>query len=83
MYSLDKFYASKEMSYFDSVRKEIETLLPVKIDKVFEVGSGSGATLQWLKNEKGCSWIGGVELSDDAANRARDRLDFFLAGNIE
>ncbi len=83
MDSLDKFYASKEVSYFDSVRKEIETLLPVKMDRVFEVGCGSGATLQWLKNEKGCSWIGGVELSDDAASRAKDRLDFFLAGNIE
>lgn len=81
--SLDKFYASKDVSYFDSVRKEIEPLLPVKMDKVFEIGCGSGATLQWLKNEKGCGWIGGVELSEDAADRAKNRLDYFLAGNIE
>lgn len=83
MDSLGKFYTSKEVGYFDSVRKEILPLLPVKMDKVLEIGCGSGATLQWLKNEKGCGWIGGVELSEDAAGRAKDRLDFFLAGNIE
>lgn len=83
MDSLDKFYASKDVGYFDSVRKEISPLLPQKMDKVLEVGCGSGATLQWLKNEKTCSWTAGVELSEDAADRAKDRLDFFMAGNIE
>jgi SAM-dependent methyltransferase len=81
--SIDKFYASKEESYFGSVRKEIQPLLPKKMDKVLEIGCGSGATLEWLKNDMGCSWVGGVELTMDAAFKAKDQLDFFLEGDIE
>lgn len=81
--SLDKFYSSKQEHYFNSIRKEIATLLPAKIEKVLEVGCGSGATLNWLKQEKGCTWVAGVELTEDASARARDRLDFFMTGDIE
>ncbi|CAN4272596.1 UbiG 2-polyprenyl-3-methyl-5-hydroxy-6-metoxy-1,4-benzoquinol methylase [Methylophilaceae bacterium] len=83
MDSLDKLYFTKEDSYFESIRKEIEPLLPLRIERVLEIGCGSGATLQWLKREKGCSWIAGVELSDAAAKKAKADLDYFLAGNIE
>lgn len=83
MDSVNKLYTSKDDGYFDSVRKEIQPLLPKKMDRVLEVGCGSGATLQWLKSEMGCSWVGGVELTEDAAGRAKKRLDFFLEGNIE
>lgn len=80
---VDSLYSSKEDGYFDSVRKEIKPLLPPNIDKVLEVGCGSGATLQWLKSEMGCSWVGGVELTMDAALKAKDQLDFFLEGDVE
>lgn len=83
MDSVNKLYTSKDVGYFDSVRKEIQPLLPRNRDRVLEVGCGSGATLQWLKSEMGCGWVGGVELTEDAAGRARERLDFFLEGNIE
>lgn len=83
MDSLNKLYQLKEVGYFDSVRREIETLLPKKMERVLDVGCGSGATLQWLKSEKGCSWVGGIELTEDAAGRAKKGLDFFLEANIE
>ncbi len=83
MDSVNKLYISKDDDYFKSVRLEIKTLLPRGIDRVLEVGCASGATLQWLKKETGCSWVGGIELTKDAADRAKKVLDFFLEGNIE
>lgn len=83
MESLRKFYTFKEERYFDSVRKEIEPLLPEKIDKVLEIGCGSGATLEWLKREKGCIWVGGIELNKAVSFYAEKQLDFFMNANIE
>lgn len=83
MESLREFYKIKEERYFDSVRKEIEPLLPEKINKVLEIGCGSGATLEWLKSEKGCTWTGGIELNESASFYAEKKLDFFMNGNIE
>jgi hypothetical protein len=68
---LDNSYSSKEDSYFDSVRKEIQPLLPKNINKVLEVGCGSVVTLLWLRGEMGSSWVGGIELTEDAAGEAR------------
>lgn len=81
--SLNGFYASKEAGYFDSVRKEILPLLPEDMARVLEVGCGSGGTLEWLKREKGCSWIAGIELSEESGRIAGERLDFFVLGNVE
>ncbi|GAG78286.1 unnamed protein product, partial [marine sediment metagenome] len=69
--------------YFNTVRTDIALLLPDKIDKTIEIGCGSGNTLQWLKREKGCRWVCGVELSQDAANKAKDKLDLLIEGDIE
>ena len=69
--------------YFDAVRTDISLLLPNKIDKTIEIGCGSGNTLQWLKRERGCKWACGVELSRDAASKAKDKLDLLIEGNIE
>ncbi len=80
---LEEFYTPKEPEYFEYVRKEILPLLPENPDKVLEVGCGTGSTLEWLKAEKGCSWIGGVELVKGSAQKARTRLDVVYEGNIE
>lgn len=83
METLDKFYKTKEESYFESVRFEIEPLLPTNINRVLEIGCGTGGTLQWLKRVKNCTWVGGVELNEEAASIAKDKLDFFISGNVE
>lgn len=69
--------------YFEYTRNEIFPLLPDKIAKVLEIGCGTGNTLAWLKAQKQCSWVGGVELYPDAAARAREKLDAVYVGNIE
>ena len=83
MDSINKLYTTKEEGYFDSVRKEIKPLIPEAVGKVLEIGCGSGATLQWIRHEYGCEWIGGVELSEESAKIAQEMLDFFVQGNIE
>jgi 2-polyprenyl-3-methyl-5-hydroxy-6-metoxy-1,4-benzoquinol methylase len=80
---LGNLYSSKDEHYFNSKRIEIEKLLPTNRAKVLEIGCGSGATLSWLKQEKGSKWVAGVELTENASARARDQLDFFITGDIE
>jgi 2-polyprenyl-3-methyl-5-hydroxy-6-metoxy-1,4-benzoquinol methylase len=81
--SFNKFYASKDVAYFQNIRREIKPLLPKKMESILEVGCGSGATLQWIKAEFPVKWIGGVELNEDVAVNAKECLDFFMQGNIE
>jgi 2-polyprenyl-3-methyl-5-hydroxy-6-metoxy-1,4-benzoquinol methylase len=69
--------------YFEYTRSEIFPLLPDKITKVLEIGCGTGNTLGWLKAQKQCSWVGGVELYPDAAVKAREKLDAIYIGSIE
>ena len=73
----------KKNQYFEYTRKEILPLLPDKPSKVLEIGCGAGNTLVWLKNLKHCTWIGGVEISTDAVEIARGRLDAVYLVNIE
>ena len=73
MHYLSNLYLSKYKCYFSSKRTEIDKLLPKNRDKVLEIGCGSGATLHWLKQEKGSSWVAGVKLTEDASARARVR----------
>ena len=69
--------------YFEYTRKEILPLLPDNPSKVLEIGCGVGNTLVWLKNLKQCTWIGGVEISPEAVEIARERLDAVYPVNIE
>jgi len=75
--------ATAAQLYFNYTRKEIEPLIPDTVDRVLEVGCGTGNTLSWLKMTKGCNWVGGVEISPDAFERAREVLDEVWLGNIE
>jgi 2-polyprenyl-3-methyl-5-hydroxy-6-metoxy-1,4-benzoquinol methylase len=69
--------------YFNYTRKEIEPMIPDRIDRVLEIGCGTGNTLLWLKKKPGCSWVGGVELFPEAFKRAQEALDEVWQGNIE
>jgi SAM-dependent methyltransferase len=82
--ALGLLYAEKSDTYFDRVRAEILPLLPSGcVDRVLEVGCGSGDTLAYLRDGDRCRWTCGVELFPDAAEIARGRLDEVYEGNIE
>src|SRR5208283_1393393 len=69
--------------YFIYTRKEILPLIPDVVSKVLDIGCGAGNRLAWIKSLRNCVWVGGVELSSDAAMQARQKLDEVYVGNIE
>lgn len=69
--------------YFSIVRSEILPLLPERAARTLEVGCGSGNTLAWLRQVRTTEWLGGVEVSSDAAESARRNIDHVWQGNIE
>lgn len=77
------FYYDKNRTYFEKARVEILPLLPERVNKVLEIGCATGETLLWLRQHKGCEWLGGVEYYEDAADIAQDKLDWLVQGNIE
>ncbi|HUJ17098.1 MAG TPA: methyltransferase domain-containing protein [Nitrospirota bacterium] len=72
-----------ENEYYSNIRKDILPLLPAQLNRVLEVGCGTGNTLAWLKENRGCEWIGGVEMNRAAATQAAAKLDALYQGNIE
>lgn len=73
----------KNNGYFEWTRKDILPLLPEKIDRILEIGCGEGNTLTWIKSIKSCKWIAGVELSHNAALKAKKNKITCYEGNIE
>lgn len=69
--------------YYNNARTEIADFLPEKLDKILDVGCGAGTTVGWIRQNRRCVWIGGVELHPDAAAKARGKLDSLYEGSIE
>jgi 2-polyprenyl-3-methyl-5-hydroxy-6-metoxy-1,4-benzoquinol methylase len=76
-------YENKPVAYFSSARQDIEPLLPASARRVLEVGCGTGTTLQWLKQARGCEHAVGVEMFEHAAQTARQHADQVVVGNAE
>jgi 2-polyprenyl-3-methyl-5-hydroxy-6-metoxy-1,4-benzoquinol methylase len=74
---------SAPAAYYDGIRHDAIALLPARMDRVLEVGCGTGATLAELKRQGRCNWAGGVEIADGPARSAAERLDRMWRGNIE
>ena len=68
-------YSDKSGDYFAHARKEIQPLLPRICGRVLEVGCGSGATLGWLRQAHRAVRTVGVEISEAAAEKARNHAD--------
>ncbi|MDA8429807.1 MAG: class I SAM-dependent methyltransferase [Geobacteraceae bacterium] len=78
-----KFYQEKNSGYYAIARTEILPLLPEKAERIFEIGCADGSTLLWVREQLASSWAGGVELFEDAAEKARQRIDWVSQGNFE
>lgn len=80
---MSTLYDDKSPEYYNSVRNEILPLLPTAPQKVLEIGCGTGATLAWLKEVKGCLETTGIELVPQAAEMARAVVDHLIVADIE
>ncbi|MEN8170418.1 MAG: class I SAM-dependent methyltransferase [Pseudomonadota bacterium] len=80
---LESHYNQKQNRYFSAIRSDIVQILPAASEKVLEVGCGSGATLNYLKEQGLSKWCAGIELSAGPALEAKKHIDVALQGNIE
>lgn len=74
---------SHDIGYYDHTRFDALALLPPYVDRVLEVGCGTGMTLAELKRQRRCAWIGGVEITEIPADIASQRVDRLWRTNIE
>ena len=74
---------AKPAWYYAHARTQIAPLLPSRLDRVLDVGCGQGATLEWLRAEKGARWVAGVEYMPEEAAVAQTRLDACWTGDVE
>lgn len=70
---------ARNQNYFDAPSVEVLSLIPKDIERVLEVGCGSGATLRVLKERRiaegrTCEVVG-VDIEAEAVSRAREHLD--------
>ena len=76
-------YAINAMTYYQHVRREIQPLLPKKVDRILDVGAGVGATLGWLKTIYPNAETTGVELNPVLWTELKRNVDVAIIGNIE
>lgn len=69
-------------AYFEFDRPEVRALVPAAARRVLDVGCGAGALGAALREERGIE-VAGLELSPQAAARARERLDHVLEANLD
>lgn len=73
----------KSTGYYSSVRAEIFPLLPDHSEKLLDLGCGAGETAAAIKARGQADWIGGIEIMPDAVEKAKERLNLVVSGNIE
>jgi SAM-dependent methyltransferase len=76
-------YSGKSEGYFENPRTEIAPLLPRRVDRVLDLGCGSGATMKWLRGQRDLRYAVGIELFPEVAERATSVFDLLLTGDIE
>jgi methionine biosynthesis protein MetW len=69
-------------AYFEFDRPELRELVPAEARRVLDVGCGAGALGAALREERGIE-VMGLELSPDAAARARERLDAVVEADLD
>jgi len=74
--------AVKPEGYYAQERAELVALLPRPLGRVLDVGCGEGGANGPLR-DAGASWISGIELDTEAAERASQRYDEVVSGRAE
>ena len=72
----------KPAGYFEQDRAELVRRLPRPLGRVLDVGCGEGRTGSSLRHA-GASWISGIEIDPEVAERAAGTYDEVRAGPVE
>ncbi|MGE0761440.1 MAG: glycosyltransferase, partial [Pirellulaceae bacterium] len=72
----------KETTYFEFDRPEVLALVPVAAKRVLDIGCGAGRLGLSIKQRQEAH-VSGIELNDEAAELARQRLDQVIVGDLE
>ncbi len=80
-----KLYQNKATGYFSNTRNDIISVLPSgKIDRLLEVGAGSGDTLVEIKKRGLASHVTGFELMRlPGTNQENSLIDTFIYGDLD
>lgn len=73
----------KDRQYFSWVRQELINLVNGQDNVVLDLGCGEGETGYELKRQGKAQEVVGIELVEEAANRAKEKLDRVIGGDIE
>ncbi|HXW56427.1 MAG TPA: class I SAM-dependent methyltransferase [Candidatus Cybelea sp.] len=77
-------YAQKDSAYFANARVAYVSELPYNPRaKILEIGCGRGETGALALAEGKCQCYCGVELAENAAHQAEERITEVVAGNVE
>lgn len=81
----ENYYTAKEPGYFSNVRMDIISLLPVNpLQKILEIGAGTGNTLVYIKEKKIAAEVMGVELLNIPGScQQHSVIDNFQIADIE
>jgi 2-polyprenyl-3-methyl-5-hydroxy-6-metoxy-1,4-benzoquinol methylase len=69
--------------YFDTLRDEIEPLVPASLSVVMDVGCGKGVTSRWLKQIRPDITTVGVEIDESIAATAASAVDTVLVVDLD
>ena len=72
----------QDLSYFEHPRPEVLAMIPGTARRILDVGCGAGRLGEALMARQRAK-VAGIELSPDAAERARSRLDDVFVGDAE
>ena len=69
--------------YYDNFNPDLFNEIPNNLSKILELGCGAGALGERYKSFNPCSHWCGLELIEEQANRAKDKLDRVFCIDIE
>jgi len=76
-------YQEKDRQYFSWVRQELINLVQGRDNIVLDIGCGEGEAGYELKKQGKAREVIGIELVEEAGNRAKEKLDRVIVGDIE
>lgn len=78
-----ELYQEKDRQYFTWVRQELINLVQGRDNVILDIGCGEGETGYELKRQGKAKEVIGIELVEEAARHAQEKLDRVIVGDIE